>query len=263
MCRHLAYLGPDVPVSRVVQEPPHSLVHQAYQARELLDGVVAADGFGVAWYQDDVGPLPALYRSVLPIWADRNLSSLAAHTRAHTVVANVRNATEGGTTGFANLHPFAEGRYVFSHNGYLEDFRTSWMRRLREGLSDAHYAALGGATDSETIFRLVLTRIDAGDPARVALETVLRDLVSMARELDKRAQLNVILSDGEQVLATRLSAEAPANSLYTLVGGDRFPGATLVASEPLDGDLGWRGVPDGRLVVAHAAEPVESRPLAV
>lgn len=263
MCRHLAYLGPDVLVSRVVLDPPHSLVHQAYAAKELLTGVVAADGFGVAWYQDDFGPEPAVYRSAMPIWADRNLESIATHARAHTVVANVRNATEVGTTAEANVHPFAHGRYTFSHNGYLESFRPSSMRRLRTELSDAQYAELGGATDSETMFRWWLSRIDEGKSARDALSALMVELVDMAGRTDRRAQLNVIVSDGEQVLATRVSDRAPSNSLYTLVDGDRFPGATLVASEPLDQDPLWRGVPEGHLVVAHAAEPVETRPLDV
>ena len=59
----------------------------------------------------------------------------------------------------------------------------------------------------------------------------------------------------------RHSTEGPGDSLYLLEDGDRFPGATVVASEKLDGDAGWRGVPDRGLRTVDGERGVSVRPL--
>ncbi len=62
MCRHLAYLGPEEPLGRVLVEPPHSLFRQSWAPRRQRYGTVNADGFGVGWYAprgSRPGALPA------------------------------------------------------------------------------------------------------------------------------------------------------------------------------------------------------------
>lgn len=260
MCRHVGYVGPDVRLDRVLLGLPHSLLVQSYAAKELLDGVVAADGFGVAWYRDEVGATPAVYRSLSPIWADRSFQSVAGHTLGHTVVANVRNATEVGTNDESNVHPFDHGRYTFSHNGYVSEFRIGMMRHMRTMLSDDHYALLSGVTESETIFRRILTLIDEGATARKALLQTAEEVKEMANERALVAQLNLLFSDGTGLFATRAGNRPTSNSLYTTHQHPHFPGAALVASEPLD-DGPWTAVPDQHLVVLHAGEPPEIFPL--
>lgn len=260
MCRHVGYIGPDIRLDRVVLGPPHGLLVQSYAAKELLQGVVAADGFGVAWYRDEAGDTPAVYRSLLPIWSDRSFESVARHVLGHAVVANVRNATEVGTNDGSNVHPFDHGPYAFSHNGYVSEFRLGMMRDLRGRLSDEHYALLRGTTDSESIFRRILTRIDAGETMRAALHATTQEVRDLATERDLEAQLNLILTDGATLLATRASNQPVSNSLYTAHQHGAFPGAALVASEPLD-DGPWDQVPDQHLVVLHAGEPPQFIPL--
>jgi glutamine amidotransferase len=52
MCRHLVYLGAPQPLSRLLLEPPHSLVHQSWAPREMRGGgTINADGFGVGWFR--------------------------------------------------------------------------------------------------------------------------------------------------------------------------------------------------------------------
>lgn len=256
MCRHVAYVGGDLRLDRLVLGPPHSLLVQSYAAKELLQGVVAADGFGVAWYHDEVGDTPAVYRTLKPIWADRSFQSVASHSVGHTIVANVRNATDIGTNDESNVHPFDHDRYVFSHNGYVSDFRVALMRDLRSRLSDGQYALLSGITESETIFRLALTHLEAGATARKALLETTQEICDLATDRGLVAQLNMILSDGVGIFATRAGNDETSNSLYTAHRHPGFPGGALVTSEPLD-DGPWDMVPDQHLVALHAGEPPE------
>ena len=56
MCRHLAYLGPPVPLAALLLEPPHALLRQSWAPRDMRGGgTVNADGFGVGWYPEPGG----------------------------------------------------------------------------------------------------------------------------------------------------------------------------------------------------------------
>ncbi|EDX23381.1 hypothetical protein SSAG_03172 [Streptomyces sp. Mg1] len=46
MCRHLAYVGPEIPLGRLLTDPEHSLVRQSWEPRRQRYGTVNADGFG-------------------------------------------------------------------------------------------------------------------------------------------------------------------------------------------------------------------------
>src|SRR6185437_6621089 len=124
MCRHLAYLGPPVPLRSVLIDQPHSLYRQAWAPRLQRHGTVNADGFGIGWYADG-DPVPARYRRGTPIWGDLSLPDLARVTRSRAVLAAVRSATEGMAAGERAAAPFAEDRWLFSHNGRLDGWPES------------------------------------------------------------------------------------------------------------------------------------------
>jgi glutamine amidotransferase len=95
---------------------------------------------------------------------------------------------------------------------------------------------LRGDTDSEALFALVLDRVDGGADPGDALGQVV-DVAVAARVEDPRpSKLNLLLSDGKDIWATR-----HGNSLYAR---DR-----AVASEPWDDDDAWQEVVDGAGVV--------------
>jgi glutamine amidotransferase len=76
------------------------------------------------------------------------------------------------------------------------------------------------------------------------------------------ATLNVALSDGRTVVATRASVHERVNSLHLARGSARWPDAIVLASEPLDDDPAWQPVPEHHLVrVDVASAAVELRPL--
>lgn len=250
MCRMAAYIGNRrISLSSLVLEPAHSLLAQSYAPKEMRSGVVNADGFGAGWYAPEVDGEPAVYRSVRPIWADRSFASIAPRVLSPAVFAAVRSATPGLPAEESGVPPFSSGRYMFMHNGAVEDFRRSAMRRLRDTLSDESYAGLLGVSDSETIFACLLDRLRRRpeDPGG-ALEATVAHLLRTCAELGVEATLNLGLTDGQTMVFVRCSTGGPGNSLYFLKDGGAFRGGVVVASEPLDGDPGWQEVPDRHLL---------------
>ena len=105
---------------------------------------------------------------------------------------------------------------------------------------------MGGRSDSEVLFAMVLDRIDTGAPAADALAGVVDEVGALAG-----GRFNLLLSDGETITATRHGC-----SLFALTGDDRV----LVASEPLDDDPGWYAIPE-RSVVTLTPGSVSVAPL--
>lgn len=261
MCRMVAYLGgPETTLSSVVLEGEHSLLVQSYAPREMMTGVVNADGFGVGWYVPEDAE-PAVYRSNQSLWADRSFAGIAPRIRARTVFAAVRSATPGLPVEESGVPPFSSGPFMFMHNGAIQDFRRTAMRPLRDSLSDETYAGLLGVSDSETIFAGLLDRLkDGGGDLGRPLAATIRHVSGVCAVLGVKATLNLAVTDGRTMAFSRHSTEGPGNSLYFVEGGEAFPEATLVASERLDADVRWREVPDGHLLLVDH-EGATPRPL--
>ena len=250
MCRIVAYLGePEVTLSSVVLEPEHSLLVQSYAPKEMMSGVVNADGFGVGWYAPWSGDEPAVYRSAGPLWSDRSFGGMASRIRSHNVFAAVRSATPGLPVEDSGAPPFSSGPFLFAHNGAIEGFRHTALRPLRDALSDESYAGLLGTTDSETIFAGLLDRLgeDPTDLAGATEETI-GHVTRACGKLGVGATLNLALTDGPAMVFTRYSTHGPGNSLYFVEDGQAFPDAIVVASERLDRAERWRRVPDRHLL---------------
>lgn len=262
MCRLVAYLGePETTLASLVLEPEHSLLVQSYAPKEMMSGVVNADGFGVGWYAPWSGKEPAVYRSNSPLWADRSFAGVAGKVRSSGVFAAVRSATPGLPAEESGVPPFASGAFTFMHNGAIEGFRDGPMRLLRDSLSDESYAGLLGVTDSETVFALALDRLREGAGPGEALEETVRRVSGVCEKLGRRGTLNLALTDGRGMAFVRHSTEGPANSLYLLEDGENFPGGVVVASERLDGGAGWREVPDRHLLEVGGDLRAALRPL--
>lgn len=236
MCRHLAYLGPPRPLSELLLEPAHCLAHQAWAPREMRGGgTINADGFGVGWFPPGAGA-PLRYRRDTPIWSDAALPGLAAATVSGAVLAAVRSATAGMPVVETAAAPFAEGRWLFSHNGVVAGWPGSVVK-LAERLPTTDLLTLDAPTDSALLWALVRDRLRAGVPMATAVAATLADVEAAA----PGSRLNLLLTDGEAIVASTLG-----HSLSTL----ETAGGVLVGSEPLDEAAGWRPVPDRHLVHA-------------
>jgi gamma-glutamyl hercynylcysteine S-oxide hydrolase len=153
MCRHAAYLGPEIALAQLLLTPPHSLEVQAWAPKELRYARLNADGFGFGWYGVHDGAVR--YVNDMPIWSDVNLPTLAENLQSDLWIAAVRSATPGLGSGPVNTQPFADGDYLFSHNGYLEGFVQEVRPEMQRWLSPEVESAIIGTTDSEYLFAVV------------------------------------------------------------------------------------------------------------
>ncbi|MFI1395783.1 ergothioneine biosynthesis protein EgtC [Streptomyces sp. NPDC020681] len=236
MCRHIAYLGPPLPLGQLLVEPAHGLLRQSWAPRRQRHGTVNADGFGVGWYAEG-DPVPARYRRAGPIWADPSFADLARVVSSGALLAAVRDATEPGADGEAAAAPFAAGPWLFSHNGAVKGWPGT-MARLALTLPAVELLSLEARCDSALVWALVLHRLRDGDEPGQALAETVRE----AAEAVPGSRLNLLLTDGETIAAT-----AWGDTLWYLAEPGR---RTVVASEPYDDDPHWREVPDRTLLAA-------------
>ncbi|WP_406276637.1 ergothioneine biosynthesis protein EgtC [Streptomyces sp. NBC_00191] len=236
MCRHIAFLGPPLPLRQLLVEPAHGLFRQSWAPRHQRHGTVNADGFGVGWYAEG-DPVPARYRRPGPIWADLSFADLARVVRSGALLAAVRDATEAGADGEAAAAPFAAGPWLFSHNGAVKGWPGS-LAPLALTLPAAELLSLEARCDSALVWALVLHRLRDGDELGQALADTVREVGEAA----PGSRLNLLLTDGETVAAT-----AWGDTLWYLAEPGR---RTVVASEPYDDDPHWREVPDRTLLAA-------------
>ena len=236
MCRHLAYLGPAVPLTDLLFTPPHALVRQSWAPRDMRGGgTINADGFGVGWFPPGAAE-PVRYRRAGPLWADATLPALAAATRSGAVLAAVRSATVGTPVVETAAAPFGEGPWLFSHNGIVAGWPDSVVS-LADRLPTRDLLTLDAPTDAALLWALVRDRLRAGVPMARAAAATVAEVAAAA----PGSRLNLLLTDGHQVVATTVGH---ALSVRTDAG------SVLVGSEPLDSDAGWQPVPDGCLLVA-------------
>ncbi|MCU4749189.1 MULTISPECIES: ergothioneine biosynthesis protein EgtC [Streptomyces] len=257
MCRHLAYLGiAPISLAELLTAPPGSLYEQSWAPRKQQHGTVNADGFGIGWYPGDPhdGGEPARYRRALPIWNDRNLPELTAAISSTAVLAAVRSATPGSSPDEAVTAPYRSGRWLFSHNGAVD----AWERLPQDlgpaagAITSADLLAGAGRCDSALLWTLLARALNAGRPPVDAVA----QLVTAVAAVRPAARLNLLLTDGDTVIATR-----HGDSLWYA----QTPGRVLVASEPTPGLTSggagdWREIPESSLVLATRAG-VRSAPL--
>ncbi|MBW4564729.1 MAG: ergothioneine biosynthesis protein EgtC [Mojavia pulchra JT2-VF2] len=235
MCRLLAYLGSPISLEHLLYTPEHSLIVQSYQPREMISGVVNADGFGMGWYDQQKATEPFIYKNILPIWNDQNLPSLSRYVESGRILAYIRSATAGQALDFSNSQPFQYQRLLFTHNGRIEKFRQTLYRPIRNHLSNEIYQSIQGSTDSEHIFALLLHHLESnpGKTIEQALYITLLNLSELAKEYQTSVSANMVISDGNRLIASRFSTQTPAPSLYWLRDDPTFPKSVIIASEPL------------------------------
>ncbi|MBD2546946.1 ergothioneine biosynthesis protein EgtC [Planktothricoides raciborskii] len=245
MCRLLGYLGQPISLDRLLNQPEHSLIVQSYQPREMTSGVVNADGFGIGWYHSTAETDPFIYKNILPIWSDINLPELSGYIQSGCILANIRSATAGQPVDLSNCQPFKHGRLLFTHNGFIENFRQTLYRPIRDRLNDTAYQLIQGSTDSEHIFALFIhhlqTRSNAHSPQQpaniaqitAALKDTIHSLNHLANSNPTKISANLIISNGRELVATRYSLGATPPTLYWLSHHNSFPHSAIIASEPL------------------------------
>ncbi|MGQ4646376.1 ergothioneine biosynthesis protein EgtC [Lyngbya aestuarii] len=249
MCRLLGYLGRTIQLDQLLYKPEHSLIVQSYQPREMTSGVVNADGLGLGWYHHAQHTEPFIYKNILPIWNDTNLPELSRYVESGCVLAYVRSATVGQGLDLSNSQPFREGRLLFIHNGFIKNFRKTLYRPIRDRLCDHVYQSLQGTTDSEHIFALLVNQLQAvpEQPIEIALHQTLLTVTELAQSHQVSFSANVIISDGNRLIASRYAHGTATPTLYWLRDDPAYPEGVIIASEPLFAG-NWNSVPNGSIL---------------
>jgi glutamine amidotransferase len=224
-----------VPLAELLLDPPHGLLHQAWQPRRQRNGIMNADGFGVGWYVDG-DPLPARYRRDRPMWTDANLPDLARVIRSGAVLAAVRSGTDGMGHSEGAAAPFRDGRWLFSHNGAMPGWPGS-ASTLAAALPPERLLRLDASSDAALLWATTHAALDRGTP----LPDALRTTVAAAAAASPDARLNFLALDGATVAATTWGDTLCWRA-------DRR--GVVVASEPFDDEPGWHDVPDHSLLTA-------------
>jgi ergothioneine biosynthesis protein EgtC len=259
MCRHLAYLGPPATLGALVLEPAHGLYEQSSAPRRQTHGVVNADGFGLGWYPAGGQEAPARYRRAVPIWADPNVPELGRAIRSHAVLAAVRSASAGTSQDEAAAAPLREGRFLFSHNGAVADWTRLPADLAAAGpggegadeplveLDAEALLSLEARSDSALVWALICAGLRRRQPPEAAVAAVVRAVAAVRPQ----ARLNLLLTDGRTIVATRYG-----DTLWYRTGEDEV----TVASEPDEEDSthDWHEVPDRSLLLATQAGVYEA-----
>lgn len=261
MCRLLGYIGASIQLHTLLYKPEHSLIVQSYQPLEMTAGLLNADGFGLGWYHSQRSDRPFTYRNVLPIWNDVNLPDLSRYIESGCMVASVRSATPGLAVNLTNCPPFQHEDLLMVHNGFIENFRHTLYRPLRDRLNDDIYKSIQGTTDSEHLFALI--RQAQHDHPELPLEQILRQTVQQVFELAQgqaTVGANLIVSEGDRLIACRASNRTPVPTLYWLRDDPMFPNAVVIASEPLFSSE-WQPVPEQSVLIVRQNLDVEIQPI--
>jgi glutamine amidotransferase len=291
MCRILAYLGEPLSVQSLLYDTDNSLVRQSYSPR-MMHTFLNLAGFGMkAWDPTSLRPEePFTYRATSLPSFDRNLRALSSKLAPTCVVAHVRGTTFSSDAVVAetNLHPFhfPGARVVLAHNGHLRQFARMRYALLEHVLPEIAQR-IEGTTDSEWIYALVLSQLD--DPyglpgTRALADATARALrilrsVRAAHGIDTSSPVNLCVSTGRSIVATRLSfdygwyppedemleTDLPFVSLWYAIGGEYReaeggwqmtpgdpPRSLIIASEPLTTDSSsWFEVPEYSMLTAE------------
>ena len=260
MCRWLAYSGAPILLNEALYGGTNSLVDQSLHSRmgaETTNG----DGFGVGWY--GVPATPGIFKSTEPAWNDSNLRELAGHVSSPLFFTHIRAAI-GSAVQQTNCHPFRHDRWLFMHNGYINELATL-KRDLVMAVDPALFPEIQGQADTEVLFFLALTfGLEHDPPAAVEQAIGFVEAVAERNGVPHPFQGTVATTDGESIWAFRYSSEGKSRSLFyttdvpTLrkaqperqILNEFSDDARLIVSEPLGDVAGvWNEVPESTCVI--------------
>jgi glutamine amidotransferase len=212
------------------------------------------DGAGIGVF--DAAGEPLLDKQPIAGYEDDEFTREARIARSRTFVAHVRYASVGAHT-VANTHPFVMDGRIFAHNGTL-----GGIDLLDRRLFDLGAAGLVlGDTDSERMFALITAETrrqngSVGDGIAAAVGWIAGTIPVFS--------VNLVMGTPDELWALRYPA---SHELYVLdrsaastpltVASPRIRAhspdlasqpAVVVASEPMDGETGWRLMDSGELI---------------
>lgn len=248
MCRFVAYLGSDKAlIADLIEKPSNSLINQSKHF-EGEKATLNADGFGIAWYNHELDNTPGVFKSTQPAWNDLNLKHLSEKIKSDCFLGHIRASTIGGV-GKSNCHPFSYDEYAFVHNGTIREF-TNIKRELLNLLESELFFKILGTTDSECLFFLIMQYIRHEDLSleKATLKAIDWIVTQQAsRGHDNFSRINIALTDGHSIIATRFASKEKNNlSLFYALTDNSI----IISSEKLDKTCdSWVEVPDNHYLL--------------
>jgi predicted glutamine amidotransferase len=257
MCRFLVVISRDLispdEIKKFLWGDDHSIFKQCHHIpytpgdeENIKNKELNIDGFGVGFYYGDFAKN---YRNVITAWHDPHLISfidliytdiLIAHIRAkRSTFDNVPSPVH-----VHNCHPFVYQNYIFCHNGFIGSFDKGYIRKqMYNFISDDLVTSIVGNTDSEYLFFVILTFIDAGLPMKEAVA----ETFYMLKKYDPEGSIsaNCVLTDHNMTIVTRYSTDMIAPSLYF----SDYAGIITFCSEPINKNLNeWTLVENNKIL---------------
>jgi predicted glutamine amidotransferase len=251
MCRLFGLHAGTAPVDATfwLLDAPDSLQAQSHRN---------PDGAGIGVF----GPsgAPAVRKQPIAAWDDTDFAAAAHELTGTTFVAHVRHASTGALT-VPNTHPFLQEGRLFAHNGVIQGLDRLDVQLQQLGATHL----VQGQTDSERMFALITAETarhhgDVGAGIVAAVGWIAERLPVYS--------VNLILATATDLWALRYPE---TNELWVLERSDGTPGAAegmdvrtdriharsrdlagrgrvALASEPMDGEVGWRLLAAGELL---------------
>ncbi|WP_022940847.1 class II glutamine amidotransferase [Psychromonas hadalis] len=221
------------------------------------------DGWGITFYE---GKGCRSFKDPNPS-CDSRVAQLVKEypIKSKSVISHIRQANRGGVN-LENTHPFIRElwgqNWTYAHNGQLTDYENLPLGR-------AHPV---GQTDSELAFCWIINKLHQNYPTVPDdMLTVFKDIAGYADELRKLGVFNMLLSNGEYVMAYCtnnlhwLTRRAPFGKAQ-LIDEDMTVDfctetsdsdvVTVIATRPLTSDEQWNKMQAGEFCVFHFGERV-------
>ncbi len=197
----------------ILQSDPNLLRCQVARLKgyvALSEGGKSPDAYGYGYYNASnvlLGKRPTGAPSLL------GLADLVGPVDSEALLVHARNATVGNLKD-ENTHPFRFRRWLFAHDGTIEDWQHV-KPKLLASLPDFLRRNIEGETDSEHAFMYFLKllrdegRLDSLDleaaTAGRALARTVKQIDAWCREVgvQKPSALNFLATNGRIVVATR------------------------------------------------------------
>jgi predicted glutamine amidotransferase len=245
-------------------EAPDSLTAQSHRE---------PDGVGLGYFRPD--GTAVLHKRPIAAFQDAAFARAAREASSSTFLAHVRYATTGALR-TANTHPFLQDGRLFAHNGVVAGL-DRLDDKIGEELGGPVTELLQGDTDSERVFALITAGVrHHGDIRRGIVDAI----EWIAENLPVYA-VNLLLTTPTDLFALRYPATNPLYVLSRPAGGTTGtegldhrgrPGtirarsgelasapATIVATERMDDDPGWRPLAPGELLHVGSGQRITSQ----
>ncbi len=219
-------------------------------ALELTDADTDPVGWGFGFYQDGE---PLVRKCPLEDPPKTDILEVAGEIMSDVLVGHVRTPTVG-TLKADNTHPFRFRQWLFAHGGTIERF-SDVRGQMLDAMPDFIRRSLGGDTDSECIFHLILAFLhDWGQLTNPRLEKVgeaMAKAVQMVDELeravggDTSSPYNMLMTNGYGMLALHRSPLKLGYLPYEAPGRREVrPRALIIACESTRVGRHWIEIPD-------------------